>query len=176
MAGLKDYKRVIGVAQVFYLAGKSLKRQGMKYTMAATFIALAAMFADTIADFFGGEFLSRRFDAILLPAAVALLTFGLGSTLVGFSNLFSSEKILLADANAMNLMEDRKKADVEYHLEVLWNRVFKYEAKLKQQAEPADIPKNAAEKESSSPGQKIAATKEEFVKAASFSLRNNLPQ
>ena len=43
MAGLKDYKRVIGAAQLFYLAGKSLKRQGVKYTMAATFIALAAM-------------------------------------------------------------------------------------------------------------------------------------
>jgi len=176
MLSLKDYKRVIGLAQVLYLAGKSLKRQGVKYTTAAALIAAATIFADAVADLWGREILARRFSAILLPAATALLTFGLGNTLVGFSNLFSSEKILLADANAMNLMEDRKKADMEYHLQVLWERVFKYEAQLRQQAQKSETGQGAFEENRTYSDEKIPATRDDFIKAASFSLRKNLPQ
>jgi hypothetical protein len=176
MAGLKDYKRVIGAAQLLYLAGKSLKRQGVKYTVAAMLIALAVIFADTIGGLFDRSLLNNPSQAFLLPAAAAILTFGLGNAMVGFSNLFSSEKILLADANAMNLMEDRKKADVEYHLDVLWDRVFKYEAQLYQAAEPSAPGENAPNSNNPAVREKMAATKEEFIQAAGYALRHNLPQ
>lgn len=130
MVKLKHYKRVIGIPQLLYLAGKGLKRQGVKYTALATIIGIGVIITNIIGEkVFGYDLPVNNLRAISLPAIVALLTFGLGNTLTGLSNLFS-EKILIADANSMNLMEDRKKADMESHLAILWDRVFKYEAQL----------------------------------------------
>ena len=132
MISLKDYKRVIGFSQLLFLAGKSLKRVGIKYTAAAAILGVGIIVVNTLGrKFLGGfELPVDNPKAVMFPVLVALLTFGMGNTLTGISNLFSSEKLLVADANAMNLMEDRKKADLNQHLEILWDRVFKYEARL----------------------------------------------
>ncbi len=39
MARFTDYRRVIGVAQVLFLAGKWLKRKGIRYTSLAVVVA-----------------------------------------------------------------------------------------------------------------------------------------
>jgi len=130
MAKLRQYKRVVGIAQLLYLAGKGLKRQGVKYTTLAAILGIGAIVTNIIGEkVFGYDLPVNNLRAISLPAIVALLTLGLGNTLTGLANLFS-EKVLIADANSMNLMEDRKKAEMESHLAILWDRVFKYEAKL----------------------------------------------
>ena len=128
MAKLQDYKRVIGVPQLLFLAGKWLKRKGIKYTVVATVVTGGALAADIA---LGSRIDLGRLNMALIPGIIAVLTFGLGNTLIGVSNLFSSERLLVADANSMNLMEDRKKADMLAHLEILWDRVFKYESKLR---------------------------------------------
>ena len=171
MLKLGEYRRVIGIGQVLYLAGRTLKRQCVKYTVAAGLIAVAAMFADTIGALFGYAILERRLDAIFLPALVALATFGLGNMLIAISNLFSAEKMLFADANALNLMEDRKKVDAERHLAHLWERIFQYEAALQQQVRESDLSPYRVANSSQFP-----LTCEEFVQAAGHSLRYNLPQ
>jgi len=155
-----EYKRVIGAPELLFVAGRSLKRQGVKYTAVAALIGIGAMVAELVGNRLGYDFSVNNVGAILLPAAVALLTFGLGNTLVAFSNLFSSERILMADANAMNLMEDRKKSDMDQHLEILWDRVFRYEVPLRSVAQDSQK----------------ATTKTGFIETASFSLKNSLPQ
>jgi len=126
MARFTDYRRVIGVAQVLFLAGKWLKRKGIRYTSLAVVVAAGAIAADMAL----GSVDVSKLKVVLLPGVIAVLTFGVGNTLIGISNLFSSEKLLVADANSMNLMEDRKKCDMDRHLEILWERVFKYESRL----------------------------------------------
>jgi hypothetical protein len=131
MVGFRDYRRVVGFAQVLYLLGRNLKRHGIRYTTLAIVICGSVMLVKLV----GSPFISRHLPQANLkmaaiPALVALSTFGLGNFLECLSNMFSSERLLLADANSMNLLEDRKKADMTQHLEVLWERVFKYEAQL----------------------------------------------
>ena len=99
-----EYKRVIGAPELLFVAGRTLKRQGVKYTTIAALIGIGAMVAELVGNRLGYDFSVSNVGAILLPAAVALFTFGLGNTLVAISNLFSSDRILMADANAMNLM------------------------------------------------------------------------
>jgi len=132
MARISDYRRVVGSAQLLYIAGRSLKRQAVRYTALALIIGTSVIVINTIGEQIRDYWQPTvsNISALKFPLLVAILTFGLGNTLTGISNLFSSEKIMVADANAMNLMEDRKKADRPWHLEVLWERVFKYEATL----------------------------------------------
>jgi hypothetical protein len=155
-----EYKRVIGAPELLFVVGRTLKRQGVKYTTIAALIGIGAMLAEVVGNRLGYDLSVNNVRAILLPAAVALLTFGLGNTLVAISNLFSSERILMADANAMNLMEDRKKHDMAAHLEILWDRVFRYEVALRSVSERSPA----------------ATSKMGFIDAASSSLRNSLPQ
>ncbi|MEJ2705023.1 MAG: hypothetical protein P8Z79_21505 [Sedimentisphaerales bacterium] len=131
MATFRDYRRVIGFAQVLYLLGRGLKRRGVRYTTLAIVICGSVMLVKLVgSSFFGKHLPHANLKMAAIPAIVALSTLGLGNFLECVSNMFSSERILLADANSMNLMEDRKKADMNQHLEVLWERVFKYEAQL----------------------------------------------
>ncbi len=126
MATLHDYKRIIGMGQVLFLAGKWLKRKGIRYTSLATVLAGGTIAADMAI----GAVNVSRLNVALIPGLIALSTFGVGNALIGISNLFSSEKLLVADANSMNLMEDKKKSQMTRHLELLWDRAFKYEAAL----------------------------------------------
>jgi len=182
MARLREYRRVVGTGQLLYLAGRGLKRQGVKYTIAAGLIALGLIAANLV---------SRRFledyhllpvtnaRALLLPVLAAALTFGLGNTLTSLSNLFSSERVLMADANAMNLLEDRKQSQMGWHLEVLWERVFRYEAAngVASRASSAVVTDGLFE------GTNVAGwglgqclTRETFLARATYSLRQCLPQ
>ena len=121
MAKFKDYRRVVGLMQLVYLGGCWLKRQAMRYTGIAVFIACCVMAIDIFGnEVFGHDLPITRLNAALIPMIVAMLTFGMGNTLTGISNLFSAERLLMADANSLNLMEDRKKADMAWHLEILW--------------------------------------------------------
>lgn len=145
MIHLREYRRVIGAGQVLYLVGRRLKRQGVRYTTVAAVVGVGAILTDLAGNrIFGYDLQVNKLDAAMLPAVVAVLTFGLGHTLIALSNLFSSERILMADANGLNLMEDRKKADMRWHLEVLWERVFQYEARLRgedeESGDPAAVP------------------------------------
>ncbi|OHB78582.1 MAG: hypothetical protein A2Z25_19545 [Planctomycetes bacterium RBG_16_55_9] len=131
MVRFREYCRVVGVAQVLYLLGRGLKRRGIRYTMLAIVICGSVMLVKLAGSpFFSKHLPQADLKMAAIPALVALSTLGFGNFLECVSNMFSSERILLADANSMNLMEDRKKADMNEHLEVLWERVFKYEAQL----------------------------------------------
>jgi len=145
MAKLREYRRVISFAQVLYMLGRKLKRQGIRYTSLAVLICGSVILVDVA----GNRILNydlpwKSVSMAAIPGLVALLTLGIGNFLVCLSNLFSSERLLLADANSMNLMEDCKKADMNHHLEVLWGRVFKYDAKLRSRGADTDEAKEIA--------------------------------
>ncbi len=193
------------MAQVLFLAGKWLKRKGIRYTSLAMIVAAGTIAADMAL----GSVDVSKLKVVLLPGVIAVLTFGLGNTLIGISNLFSSEKLLVADANSMNLMEDRKKGDMDRHLEILWERVFKYESRLHNAGdcrEADDIRKNRQQLAAfvrTWPGEmkryfgiddvcfdeflryieqfrplseKMESTREGFIASAGFALNHALPQ
>jgi hypothetical protein len=127
---LKNLKRVIGISQVLYFAGKGLQKQGLRYTAIASVFAVGyvAIKVFAIKTNLAGNGQGSGVDAFWVPVVVASLTIGTGYVLIAISKIFSSEKILIADANAMNLMEDLKKSHMEDHMATLWDRVFKYES------------------------------------------------
>ncbi len=160
MAKLKDYRRVVGLMQLVYLGGCWLKRQGVRYTGIAVFIAVCVVAIDVFGDrFFGFKIPITKLGVALVPAIVAMLTFGMGNTLTGISNLFSAERLLMADANSLNLMEDRKKSDMAWHLEVLWERVFCYEVSMRISLKEDDSHLHVYDKES-------------FINTASMALKD----
>ena len=68
--------------------------------------------------------------AVALPALVFLLAFGGGLSLKYIPNIISLGRIATAEAADFNLMKDYRKATMDSHLETLWERVFKYEARV----------------------------------------------
>ncbi|MBL7185267.1 MAG: hypothetical protein ISS70_03000 [Phycisphaerae bacterium] len=117
-----------------------MKRQGIRYTTLAVIICASVTLVDIAGNRINDSFKLpwNSVNMAAIPGLVAIFTFGIGNVLVCISNIFSSERMLLAGANSMNLMEDRKKADMSHHLEVLWDRVFKYEANLRNQGIDTD--------------------------------------
>ena len=43
-----EYKRVIGAPELLFVAGRTLKRQGVKYTAIAALIGIGAMLAEVV--------------------------------------------------------------------------------------------------------------------------------
>lgn len=68
--------------------------------------------------------------AVALPALVFLLAFGGGLALKYIPNLISLGRIATAEAADFNLMKDYRKQQMDSHLDTLWERVFKYEARV----------------------------------------------
>jgi hypothetical protein len=134
-SALKEYRRVIRIPQMLYLVGMLLIRVGIKYTTLASVIAFGWIIVSLVGDQLGllehfGWEPKQPLRAAAIPALIAISTIGLGHTLKGLSNLFYSERLLIANANALALMKDCKKAELRWHLGVLWERVFNYESRI----------------------------------------------
>ncbi len=136
ISALKEYRRVIRIPQMLYLAGMLLIRVGIRYTTLASVITLGWIVVSLVGDQlgllerFGWKVADQPLRAAIIPALIAVSTIGVGHTLKGISNLFYSERLLIANANALALMKDCKKAEMRWHLETLWDCVFKYESRL----------------------------------------------
>ena len=68
--------------------------------------------------------------AVALPALVFVLAFGGGLSLKYIPNIISLGRIATAEAADFNLMKDYRKSQMDSHLDVLWERIFKYEARI----------------------------------------------
>jgi len=128
---LRDFKRVLGPAEACYAAGTWLKKRGLRFTTLAGILAAGALVTDVIGkQYFGFDLPVSTLNAAMIPAGAAFATFVPGQALTAASNVFSSRKILTAEANSLNLLEDRKKQNRDDHLGKLWDRVFKEESRL----------------------------------------------
>ncbi len=157
MPKLLDYKRVLGLTDMLFIAGTYLKKRGIKFTGLAAIMTAGAVGVDAlIKEYFNYDLPGvSTLNAALFTGALALITIGPGHLFTSIAKMLSSAKIEMADANALNLMEDLKKSNKDHHLKRLWDRVFKQEAEL-------------------SPDTGIS--EEKFMKAATFSINNSLPQ
>lgn len=69
--------------------------------------------------------------AIVLPLLVFVTAFGGGLALRYIPSLISLGHITTAEAADFNLMKDYRRAEIEEHLEIIWQRVFRYEADIR---------------------------------------------
>ena len=149
MAKIKDYKRVVGIADLLDYAGRTLSRKGVRYTTIAVGITggifagqfLAHSLAGLMVRFFGIEseritswvaVLSKFHPKMLwIPVVIAILTFGLGYACRFLSNLCSLRKRDIAYGSSLDLVEDCVKERTDEHIDMLWERVNKYDSALK---------------------------------------------
>jgi hypothetical protein len=112
--------------------GTVMKRKGFKYTLVSAAIAAGTSATDAVLEQLS-KFdipLPRGF-LFMVPAAVAAFMYGGGYTLCSLANLLSAEREIAAKGNLIELMEDVKEEHQDLHLEILWDRVFQYEAALR---------------------------------------------
>lgn len=157
MPKLIDYKRVLGMTDMLFVTGNYLKKRGIKFTGLAAIMTAGAVGVDAlIKQYFNYDLPGvSTLNAAIFTGALAVITIGPGHAFTRIAMMLSSAKIEMADANALNLMEDLKKSNKEHHLTRLWDRVFKHEAKVMKDIETSE---------------------EQFIKAAMFSINNSLPQ
>jgi len=130
-------------------AGRSLSRKGARYTGIAAGIT-GGIFAAKFVAHGIGELAVRLFDIestrittlverlstynlkmLWIPVAAAVLTYGLGYACRFLANLFSWKKKDVAYGSALDLVEDCVKERTDEHIDIIWERINKYDSALR---------------------------------------------
>ena len=72
-----------------------------------------------------------RWQALTAPVVVGGGLLGLGAALRYIPRILSGRLTTVAEANDLNLMEDYRKSQALDHLNRLWDKVFRYESKIR---------------------------------------------
>ncbi len=160
---LADVRRLIDPRDVVYHVGNAIYKRSLRYTMLTAGVALLGLLAGVVPGVSG---LSVK-QALALPLAVGTLSLTLGLALKVIPSLLSARMIQLAQAADLNLMEDYRKTGSDRQLEILWNRVFRYEVDYQTWRLPADPP---------CPHASVRAPREAFLRAARYALATPMPQ
>jgi len=131
LAVLGDLRRLIAPLDVLYTIGNLIYRRSLRYTMVTAGIAVVGLFTGKL----GLPGFTIR-QAILLPLLIGALALTVGTTLKIIPSLIASRLLTVAQASDLNLMEDYRKSQSAEHLNALWERLFKYECRLRMAAGP----------------------------------------
>lgn len=126
---VRDASRLINFGDILHQLGTLLYRKSLRYTVLTAGIAILGYFS----SFAGLPGFSGK-QAIALPLVVGFVTLLSGVMLRVIPAMIASRQIMIAQANDMNLMEDYRKCEAEFHLKNLWDRVFRYEYALAERA------------------------------------------
>lgn len=121
-----DIRSLLDIPYILSSLGTFLWRNGLKRT---SMIAVLGYFVNLFTKIlFGKPFLPYSgiagFSIIFIIASILGLLFKF------IGNLLTSKNIVIAQANFLNLLEDKKKSKRKKHLKYLWDNVFKYETIL----------------------------------------------
>ncbi len=121
-----DIKSLLDIPYILSSVGTFLWKNGLKRT---SMIALLGYFVNLFTKIILGKAVLpysgiAGFSIIFILASIL----GLFFKLIG--NLLASKSMLVAQANFLNLLEDKKKSKRKKHLKHLWDNIFKYEAYL----------------------------------------------
>ncbi len=122
---LRDAGRLVAPLDVLYHIGNQIYRRSLRYTAFTVAISIVG----SVAKQFSLPGLTAK-QAILLPLAVGSITLVGGLLLRVVPSLISSRLINVAQANDLNLMEDYRKSEVDDHLAVLWERLYRHECRM----------------------------------------------
>jgi len=144
---MRDLKGVINPAYLMGYIGHGMYRRSVRRT---GLIGLAALAVSVLGRGLGllPEFTVGKAAIVALIYGFATLFGGLG--LKTISNMLMSERINIAEANNLNLLEDKKKSRLDFYLRRLYDSVFRFEAAVRYsdeeiQREDREIRKNVEE-------------------------------
>lgn len=128
-AGLvRDLTRVVNPVYLMGHVGQRMYRAAVRRTGLVGLAALAVSVVGRGVGFLP-EFTIKRAAVFTLVFGFVTLFSGLGMRLI--SNMLMSERINIAQANNLNLLEDKKKSRLDYYLRRLYDSVFRYEAAVR---------------------------------------------
>ena len=81
-------------------------------------------------------------QAIVAPFVVGGGLLGIGAGIKYIPRTLSGRLRMIAEANDLNLMEDYRKSQVDEHLNVLWDKVFRYESNIRYSRDEAAAERN----------------------------------
>jgi len=81
-------------------------------------------------------------QAIVAPFVVGGGLLGVGASIKYIPRTLSGRLRMIAEANDLNLMEDYRKSQVTEHLNVLWDKVFRYESDIRYSRDEAEAERN----------------------------------
>lgn len=125
---VKDASRVVNPVYLMGHVGQRMYRAAVRRTGLVGLAALAVSVVGRSVGFLP-EFTIKRAAMFTLVFGFVTLFGGLGMKLI--SNMLMSERINIAEANNLNLLEDKKKSRLDYYLQRLYDSVFRYEAAVR---------------------------------------------
>ena len=126
---VRDVKRLVSPLDVMYHVGNMIYRRSLRYTLFVVGISILGYLANRLS--LPGLTIQQ---AIALPLIIGGLALVFGSVLRVIPGLISSRLLTVAQASDLNLMEDYRKTQTSEHLEAIWQRVFRYESTLGEEA------------------------------------------
>jgi len=123
---LTDLGRLIAPLDVMYHVGNLIFRRSLRYTLFTVGISILGLLTSSL--HLPGLTIEQ---AILLPLMIGAVTLVVGYLLKAIPSLISSRLLTVAQASDLNLMEDYRKSECAEHLEILWDRLFRDECRLR---------------------------------------------
>jgi len=167
---LGDLRRLIAPWDVLYAVGNLIYKRSLRYTLLTAGIAVIGV----AANWLGLPGFTVR-QAIMLPLLIGGLSLAVGTLLKIVPSLIASRLLTVAQASDLNLMEDYRKSQVREHLDALWERLFKYECRLRLAAK-ASGGFNGGVRAGETESQALARAKSDFFQRAHLALTSHLPQ
>ncbi|RMG00864.1 MAG: hypothetical protein D6741_06090, partial [Planctomycetota bacterium] len=127
VAWAKQICRLFSVMDAMYVVGNFLYKRSLRYTIASATVALVGYLGNIIP---GVETYPAKV-ALLLPLCVGGTTITLGLLLKVIPSLIQSRLVTVAQAADLDLMENYRKWRREHHLASLWERVYRFEWRLR---------------------------------------------
>ncbi len=153
---------------VLYQVGNFIFRRSLRYTLFTASLGALGVFA----DFAGLPGLTVK-QALLFPLLIG------GTALVGgyllrlVPSLISVRLQVRAQGSDLNLMEDHRRADVENHLNVFWERIFRFECEVQLKAGAALFGGQVVPPEGVEP---LPFAREEFLERGRDAMASAEPQ
>ncbi len=121
-----DIKALLDIPYILSSIGTFLWKNGLKRT---SMIALLGYFVNLFTKVIFGKAV-LPYSGIAGFSIIFILASILGLFFKFIGNLLASKSIIVAQANFLNLLEDKKKSKRKKHLSHLWNTIFRHEAYL----------------------------------------------
>ncbi len=126
----RDFLRLAQAHDLLSRAGAMLMKTSPKATVWTAGIALSGRLASIL-----GLPGFTRWQALTAPVVVGGGLLGLGAALRYVPRILSGRLTTVAEANDLNLMEDYRKGQAVDQLNILWDKVFRYESALRYSVE-----------------------------------------
>ena len=126
----KDFLRLARAHDLLSRAGALMMKTSPKATIWTAGIALSGRLASVL-----GLPGFTRWQALTAPVVVGGGLLGLGAALRYIPRILSGRLTAVAEANDLNLMEDYRKNQALDHLNLLWEKVFRYESLIRYNAD-----------------------------------------